>query len=805
MSYTKIEMKKAILDKLSLSLGTKPEMAMESDMMRACALVLRDVMALREMQTTNDKRMANKRKVHYLSLEFLMGRSLMKNACNLGVLEAMSEALEELGFKAGDVFEAEPDAGLGNGGLGRLAACYLDSMTTLEIPASGYSICYDLGIFRQKIVEGQQVELPDEWRDIGGSWLIEKPVEAQEVHFGGRIREFWDRGQHHVVHEDYSTVLAVPCDMMIAGWETEHTNTLRLWQARSRTPLNMSLFSSGEYLRATEDRAMAESISKVLYPEDNHTAGKSLRLKQQYFFVSATVQDVVRKHVEQFGDINTFHEHNMFQINDTHPAVVIPELMRVLIDDMGLGWDQAWYITTHSVAYTNHTVLAEALERWPQRLFQELLPRVWQILQEIAERWQRKVEDRFHDPIRTKELAIIWDGEVRMANLCIAGGSAVNGVSALHSDILRKDVFRSACEMMPDKFKNVTNGIDHRRWLAQCNPELGKLMKELCGEEYLLHAEQMKKLEEYAKDASVLKKIGQIKRANKVAFSNFAKNYQGVKISPDAIFDTQVKRLHEYKRQLLNALHIIYLYQQLQDNPNMDMQPHVFLFGAKAAPGYAVAKRIIRLINSLANEINNNPICKDRLQVVFLENYCVSLAEKLIPASEVSQQISTAGKEASGTGNMKFMMNGALTVGTLDGANVEMNELLGDENMFLFGLKSEEVAELRRNGYDPYKYYTRDPALTRVLDQLRRGFSDGVSYDDLYQRLVRGAGCPADEYLLLADFAAYCEAEDRMVKAYGKAKEWNRMSLINIARSGFFAADRSIADYADDIWHVPHR
>ena len=801
MSYTKSELKKAILDKLGLSLGTTPEMATEKEMMQACALVLRDEMALRELSSLREARQEKKRKIHYLSLEFLMGRSLMKNACNLGLMDMMSEVLEELGFRAGDVFEAEPDAGLGNGGLGRLAACYLDSMTTLEIPASGYSICYDLGIFRQKIVEGQQVELPDDWKGVGGSWLIERPVEAQEVHFGGHIREFWDHGRHHVVHEGYTTVLAVPCDMLIAGWKTPHTNTLRLWQARSCTPLNMSLFSQGEYLKATEDRAMAESISKVLYPEDNHQEGRSLRLKQQYFFVSATVQDVARKHIERFGTIHNFHEHNMFQINDTHPAVVIPELMRVLIDEMGLGWDEAWYITTHSVAYTNHTVLAEALERWSQSLFQELLPRIWQILQEISSRWQRQVEERFHDSEKTKEMAIIWDGEVRMANLCIAGGSAVNGVSALHSDILRRDVFRSACEMEPEKFKNVTNGIDHRRWLAQCNPGLDAFVQELCGgEDYLLHPTALKKLEAYADDAAALQRIGEIKQANKLAFSRYAKKAQGVSLISDGIFDTQVKRLHEYKRQLLNAMHIIHLYQQLQDDPNREMQPHVFLFGAKAAPGYAVAKRIIHLINSLADQINHDPICKDRLQVVFLENYCVSLAEKLIPASEVSQQISTAGKEASGTGNMKFMMNGALTVGTLDGANVEMHGLLGDENMFLFGLRAEEVAELRRNGYDPHLYYSRDTALARVLDQIRRGFADGVSYDDLYQRLVYG-----DEYLLLADFAAYCEAEQRMVEAYGDRARWNRMSLLNVARSGFFAADRSIAEYADSIWHVDHR
>ena len=806
MAYTKNELKKSITDKLSLAFGSSPEEATDGEMMKACAYVIRDMMAVRELNSKVEDRQKQGRRVHYLSLEFLMGRSLMKNAYNLGVLEQMDEALEELGFRAADVFEAEPDAGLGNGGLGRLAACYLDSMTTLEIPATGYSICYDLGIFRQKIVEGQQVELPDEWKGLGGAWLIEKPVEAQEVHFGGTIREFWDNGRHHTVHEGYTTVLAIPDDMLIAGYGTRHTNTLRLWRAESRTPLNMSLFSQGEYLKATEERAMAESISKVLYPEDNHTEGRSLRLKQQYFFVSATVQDTVRKHVEQYGTISNFHEKNMFQINDTHPAVVIPELMRVLIDDMGLTWEEAWYTTTHSVAYTNHTVLAEALERWPQRLFQELLPRVWEIVDEIAHRWQDKVERFYHDGNRTREMAIVWDGEVRMANLCIAGGSAVNGVSALHTEILRREVFRSACEMEPEKFVNVTNGIDHRRWLAQINPGLASLAEDLTGSrDYLLKPTELGKLERFTDDREVLARLAQIKRSNKAAFSTYAKKQQGVLLNPDAIFDVQVKRLHEYKRQLLNAMHIIYLYQRLQDEPNRAMQPHVFLFGAKAAPGYAVAKRIIRLINSLAREIDADPICRDKLQVVFLENYCVSLAEKLIPASEVSQQISTAGKEASGTGNMKFMMNGALTVGTLDGANVEMHDRLGDENMFLFGLRADEVEGLKRRGYDPYEYYSHDPALQRVLEKLKSGFSDGISYEDLYTRLIRGNGCPADEYLLLADFAAYCEAEQRMETAYGDPAGWNRASLVNIARSGFFAADRSIAEYADNIWHVPHK
>ena len=794
-------MKQALTDKLRLGFGVTPEEADDAQVMRAAALVLRDVMTERGVESRMATRREEKRKVHYLSMEFLLGRSLEKNAYNLGVSGVLREAIGELGFRAADIFEVEPDAGLGNGGLGRLAACYLDSMTTLDIPAAGYSICYELGIFRQRIVDGQQVELPDNWKDIGGAWLMPKPQETEEVLFGGTIRKFWDNGRLHVVPEGATKVLAVPCDMEITGYGTEHVNPLRLWDAKSPTPVDMSLFSQGEYLRASEQEAMAETIAKILYPEDNHYEGKSLRLKQQYFFVSATMQSIMRKHIEVYGTAANFHEKNVIQINDTHPALVIPELMRILMDDAGLDWDTAWNITTHSVAYTNHTVLSEALERWPQELMQSLLPRVWTIITEIARRYQKKIENYYHDEAKTRELAIIWDGQVRMANLCIAGGMAVNGVSALHSDILRNDVFKYQCAMEPEKFKNVTNGIDHRRWLAQINPRLDELVRALAGgDEYLLHPEALKKLEAYADDTAVLNRLGEIKRANKLDFAAYVKKTQGIVLNTDAIFDVQVKRLHEYKRQLLNAMHIIYLYQQLQNDPNRAMQPRVFLFGAKAAPGYAVAKRIIRLINSLAAEVNADPICRDRLQVVFLENYRVSLAEHLMPASEVSQQISTAGKEASGTGNMKFMMNGALTVGTLDGANVEMHERLGDENMFLFGLHADEVVRLKREGYAPQKLYARDENLRAVIDKLKAGFSDGVSYDDLASRLLMN-----DEYMLLQDFASYCAAEQRMADTYARSEEWNRMSLINIARSGIFAADRAVAQYADTIWHVPHK
>ena len=805
MTYNKETLKEAIVQKLRLNYGCTEKQATDGEMMKACAMVLRDIMAERGVQTRENTTREEKRKVHYLSLEFLMGRSLMKNAFNLELLGALNEAIDELGFKAADIFEMEPDAGLGNGGLGRLAACYLDSMTTLEIPAAGYSICYELGIFKQKIVEGQQVELPDDWMQLGDAWLLPKLQEAEEVHFGGTVRTRWDNGHLMVVHEDYTRVLAVPCDMEIAGYDTDHVNTLRLWQARSPKPIDMKLFSQGQYLHAAEERAMADAISQVLYPEDNHYEGKTLRLKQQYFFVSATIQSIVRKHIQQYGTVKNFHEKNVIQINDTHPTLVIPELMRILVDDAGMDWDEAWHIVTHCVAYTNHTVMAEALEVWPQQLFETLLPRVWQILQEIARRWQQQVEDFYHDPAKTAKLAIIWDGGVRMANLCIAGSMAVNGVSALHSEILRKDLFKDACRMQPDKFKNVTNGIDHRRWVSQINPGLDSLIRDLTGGDgYLTHPMELKKLEQYVGDTSVLARLDDIKKANKQAFADFAKKQQGVVLNTDAIFDVQVKRLHEYKRQLLNVLQIIYLYQRLQDDPDLSIPPQTFLFGAKAAPGYAVAKRIIHLINSLADQVNSDPLCRDRLQVVFLENYRVSLAEMLMPASEVSQQISTAGKEASGTGNMKFMINGALTVGTLDGANVEMHELLGDETMFLFGLKANEVEHLRHT-YDPQLLYQRDPVLRRAVDTLKTGFRDGVTYEDIWQRLLTDTDGPADQYMVLADFAAYCDAESRMRHTYEDRNRWNAMSLTNIARSGVFAADRAIAQYADTIWHVPYK
>ena len=807
--YTKAQLTELIIGKLHRNFGRDVEDATPNHMFKACALVLRDIMSGQQMNTSNQVWEGQERQVHYLSLEFLMGRSLEKNAYNLGILDTLKEALEGLGFSASDLFEIEPDAGLGNGGLGRLAACYLDSMTTLEIPATGYSICYELGIFKQKIVDGKQVEQADNWLGLGDAWLIPKMDETEEVRFGGKIVDHWDdKGHNHPEHVGYTTVLAIPRDMEIAGYKTNHTNVLRLWDAKSPVPVDMSLYSRGEYLKAVEQQAMAEVIAKVLYPDDNHYEGKSLRLKQQYFFVSATVQSIVRKHRAQYGTLRNFHEKHVIQINDTHPTLVIPELMRILLDVEGYSWDEAWNIVTHTVAYTNHTVLAEALERWPQGLIETLLPRIWQILKEIAARYQRQLEQHFGgDMNKVSKMAIIWNGEVRMANLCICACYAVNGVSALHSEILKKDVFHDAYTMHPEQFKNVTNGIDHRRWLSQINPKLDALVRECTGgDDYLLHPDAILGLEKYKNDKAVLERLEAIKKENKRRFASYLARESGVMLNTDAIFDVQVKRLHEYKRQLLNVLHIVHLYNQLRDNPNMEFTPQTFLFGAKAAPGYHVAKRIIQLINSLSAQINADPICKDKLQVVFLENYRVSLAEKLMPASELSEQISTAGKEASGTGNMKFMMNGALTVGTVQGANVEMHQKLGDENIFLFGLTADQVTSMKANGYHPQDYYHQNGDLKRVIDQISAGFADKESYADLMDRLLRSAGgSPADDYMLLADFDSYRQAHCRALETYADQQRWNQMSLINIARSGIFAADRSIRDYARDIWHVPTR
>ena len=791
------EMHGALEDKLCSYFGVTGREATDEQVFQASAMVIREIMSrllAAEKAETPDK------EVHYLSMEFLMGRSLMKNAFNLGVANALIGALEDMGRDASDIFELEPDAGLGNGGLGRLAACYMDSMATEGIEATGYTLCYELGMFRQRIVDGRQTEVADNWKSAAESWLIPRYEDSVEIRFGGRVEEHWDYfGNCHAELKDYDSVLAVPRDMLIAGFGGGKVNTLRLWEAHSPNSLDMYRFSEGEYVKSMEQRTLAEVITKVLYPADDHMEGKTLRLKQQYFFVSATAQNIVRDHRRTWGDVRSFAEHHVIQINDTHPTLIIPELMRIFMDEDGLGWDEAWDVVSHCVAYTNHTIMSEALETWPQGLVQSLVPRVFEIISEINRRWRAELAAKFNgDNARISRNAVIEGGKVHMANMCLAACYMINGVSKLHGDILRNDLFRDICEFEPEKFTYVTNGIDHRRWLSQCNPKLDSLVRELIGTGYLKHPEELIKLRKFETDKEVLMRLREIKGFNKQYLAEYAKKTQGFEMNTDAVFDVQVKRLHEYKRQLMCAMLIAHLQDRLRDNPNMDFVPRTFIFGAKAAASYKAAKRIIELINSLSADINADPACKGRLQVFFLENYRVSVAEKLMPAAEVSEQISTAGKEASGTGNMKLMMNGAVTIGTLDGANVEMYERLGDDNMFLFGLHTDEVENLRRSGYNPQHYVNSDPRLKRVLDRFNNGLADGKSYADLVSSLLYGG----DQYMLLADFASYVDCHDRLYAKISDRGEFARMSLVNIAESGIFAADRAISEYAEKIWRI---
>ncbi len=791
------ELRASLTDKLAAHFGVSPGQATINELFSASAILIREHIARTRAQPKAD----DHRQLHYLSMEFLMGRSLAKNAFNLNIFDELWEAIAELGFEPADVFEAEPDAGLGNGGLGRLAACYMDSAATLDLPTTGYSLCYELGMFRQEISQGKQVERPDKWDISRENWLVPCYDDEVEVRFGGNVEESWDYNGHCTTQiKNYTSVRAVPKDMLIAGYGNSRVNTLRLWDAQSPHSIDMSLFSSGEYVKAMEQRIRAEVITKVLYPADEHIEGKILRIQQQYFFVSATAQSVVKKHRETYKDVRSFAQHHIFQINDTHPTMVIPELMRIFMDEDGLGWDEAMDIVKNCVAYTNHTVMSEALECWPQGLIAQQLPRIWQIIRELDSRHRRFLVETFsgNDAAILRNL-IVEGGKVHMANICLAVCCKINGVSALHSDILRNDLFRDMCSLDPSRFENVTNGIDHRRWLAQINPELHSLITRLLGSDaYLTDASLLIGLERFADDEDVLNELEQIKSRNKIKFAAYLTSQGSVTLNTDAIFDVQVKRLHEYKRQLLCAMLIAHLQQRIHDKPDADFLPRCFIFGAKAASGYTVAKRIISLVCSLADDINNDPLCNGKLQVVFVENYRVSVAEKLMPAAQVSEQISTAGKEASGTGNMKLMMNGAITIGTLDGANVEMHEQLGDENMFLFGLHAHEVQALKRRGYSPTEIYENDRRLRRVLNSFSKGFRDGESYSDLVSRLVYGG----DDYMLLADFDSYLSAHECMYEILSNKRKRAQISLRNIARSGIFAADRAITQYAQNIWKL---
>jgi len=798
-----LQVRADIESKLRRHFGCELAEASREELFKACSLVMRDRLAARYVETENRIEENRERQVHYLSLEFLMGRSFLNNAYNLGMLEVMRDTLREIGVDFPDFLETEPDAGLGNGGLGRLAACYLDAMATLGLAATGYSIRYEHGLFKQRIVEGQQIELPDSWLDIGDVWLIPRMDEVQEVRFGGSVDETWENGRMKSAHRDFTPVLAIPYDMLIAGYGTENICTLRLWSAKSPVELDMSLFSRGEYLKAVEQHAMAEVISKILYPDDKHIEGKSLRLKQQYFFVSATIQHIVKNHRPRYGTLRSFSDRHVIHINDTHPTLVVPELMRILLDEEGYNWDDAWDIVTHAVAYTNHTVMAEALEQWPQTLFESLMPRIHAILVEINERYCRSLWARFPgDFALVSRMSVLCDGMLRMANLAVVSSFSVNGVSALHSEILKNTIFNDYYKLTPEKFTNVTNGIAHRRWLCEANPRLSELIASRIGDDFLRKPSALSDFARYADDPDVQGALAAIKRENKVRLAAYIAKRNCVSVDPDSIFDVQVKRLHEYKRQLMNVLQILDRYLAIKENPNGHFTPRTCLFGAKAFPGYYAAKQIIRLINSVSCFLEKDAAVRDLLRVVFLENYRVTLAELVMPSAELSEQISTAGKEASGTGNMKFMINGALTIGTMDGANVEIHESVGDENMFLFGLRSEEIDTFRQS-YNPAGIYQNNARLRGVLDLMNRGFGDGVSYHDLVSSLLVGAS--PDPYLLLADFDAYCEAQRRVDAMYADPARWNRSSALNIAGSGRFAADRAVYDYATKIWHVPAR
>ncbi len=799
-NITTKEFKRQVVSLLARYYGVKPEEASKAQLYSATCISVRELLTQARVDFKKKVREKNAKQIYYMSMEFLLGRSLRNHLFNMGITEQVTTAVKELGADINELYDFEPDAGLGNGGLGRLAAAYMDALTSEDYAVSGFSIMYDYGIFKQVIVDGWQLEQPDEWLKGGSVWLSPRVEETYEVKFGGSVDETWEDGKLVVRLRDYTTVLAVPYDLNISGYRSSAVNRIRLWSSKAPVDFDMSMFSRGEYVKAMAAKSMAESISKVLYPADDHIEGKSLRLKQQYFFVSASIQSIIRRHLQTNPSLDNLADCVAIHINDTHPTLCIPELMRILLDEFGMEWDKAWKITEDCISYTNHTVMAEALEKWPQDLFRTLLPRIYQIVHEISQRFVGTLWQFFpNNWDAVNRNAILGDGQVRMANLCLVAAHTVNGVSELHSDILKHDVFADYYQMHPDKFTNVTNGITHRRWVAEANPALAALLTEVIGDGWLTDANKLEGLMLHMGDKTVLNKLASIKRANKELLCKYVKEHNGVDLNPDSIFDVQVKRLHEYKRQLLNALNILDLYFRIKESPNLDIVPRTFIFGAKAASAYYMAKQIIRFICTLGNVINNDPDVKDKLKVVFLENYRVSLAEIIMPAAEVSEQISTAGKEASGTGNMKFMINGALTIGTMDGANVEIHERVGDENIFLFGLLAEEVAQLWKNGYNPTHYYQTSHAIKACIDALRKGIG-GVTFSEIADSLTIGRGGTPDGYLVLADFESYQNAQGRVDATYRDIEKWNRMSLVNIAKAGFFAADRAVEEYATRIW-----
>ena len=798
MNYalSKKKAKELLTAKLSHFMGVTPEEATDEQYYKAIALIVRDMMSEGRAAFSEEAAKAGTKKIYYLCMEFLMGRSLKNNLYNLNLTEVFDSVLADYGVKLESLYDCEPDAGLGNGGLGRLAACYLDGLATQGYPARGYSILYEAGIFKQKLVDGWQTELPDFWLPGGEVWLVPHEESAIEVRFEGDVMDSWDNQFHHVELVNYKPVQAVPYDMYVSGKDGKGISVLRLWQAKAPA-LDMSLFNQGDYMRAMEQNAMAEVISKVLYPADNHPEGKSLRLRQQYFLVSASIQDIVHRHLRVFGTMDNFAEKVAVHLNDTHPTLAVPELMRILLDECGYGWDDAWNIVTSAVAYTNHTVMKEALECWPEDLYKRLMPRIWQITKEIDNRFRNYVWQATNNADQVERMAIMSNGVVRMANLCVASSHSVNGVSALHSEILKDTVFHDFYTLTPNKFKNVTNGIAHRRWLCQSNPELDKLLKELIGDGFVYRADELLKLRDYKEDKTVLAELERIKTHNKERFAEQVFKNTGVKLDPTSIFDVQVKRLHEYKRQHLNALNILTEYLAIKENPDADYAPHTYIFGAKAASGYFMAKKIISFICALGDMINNDPDVRGRLKVVYCEDYNVTMAENLMPAADISEQISLAGTEASGTGNMKLMINGAVTLGTMDGANVEIFDAVGDDNIFIFGMSTPEVEEMKRRGYNPQNYYNNNAELHNTIDFINRCGIAGKQFPE-----IGGTILNHDPYMVLADFADYRRAQHLAVETFADREKWNRMSLMNISGAGRFAADRAINDYARDIWHT---
>ncbi len=789
-----------IKSKLSRYFGVTPKEANKEQVYKSVVMCVRDILLEKRSAFNKKYRENNGKRVYYLCMEFLLGQSLKNNVYNLSIQDAFAGALKkEFNCTLEDLYEVEPDAGLGNGGLGRLAACFMDALASQDYPAMGYSIRYEYGLFKQKIVDGWQMELPDVWLPGGEVWLTQRQDKTYKIKFDGHVKEYWTENGLKIGHYDAKEVEAVAYDMMISGKDSEAVSVLRLWKAQNIRDFDMKTFSQGDYMRSMQEDNEADLISKVLYPSDNHFEGKSLRLKQQYLLVSATLQDIIQDHEKRYGCLSTLPEKAAIHINDTHPALCVPELMRILMDEKGFTWDDAWSIVTRTVAYTNHTVMSEALEKWNEDLIARRLPRIYMILKEINERFCAQMWDKFPgDWDKINRMSIFSHNQVKMANLSVVASHTVNGVSALHSEIIKNSIFKDFYDVYPHKFTNITNGIAHRRWLCQSNPELCELLNDCIGNGYVKDASKLIDFKKFETDKSVLNKLNDIKRIKKEQFSNFAKKKQGVDINPDTLFDVQAKRMHEYKRQLLNALYIISLYNDLKENPDLPVQPKTFIFGAKAAPGYYFAKQIIKLICCLSEDINRNPKIKEKLNVIYMEDYCVSMAEKLMPATEISEQISQAGKEASGTGNMKFMINGALTIGTLDGANVEMQQACGKDNIFIFGLTAEEVDRKWAQGYNSSIYYANNIKLEKVIHALNVGFN-GQSFSDIANYLLTGSPV-ADPYMCLADFGSFCDIHEQADSVYKNKISWAKKSLNNIATAGIFASDRSIRDYANNIW-----